>query len=105
MQLEMEERDLQKMATLSRNDEKLDQLQAELDAINKVAGLNLSTVQSLCNTARYNMDLDITQSYCAAKCFYHGILHRNYRKITTAWPFSYSNSLVKLSLCNTIHLQ
>ena len=52
MQLEMEERDLQKMATLSRNDEKLDQLQAELDAINKVAGLNFSTVKSLCNTAR-----------------------------------------------------
>ena len=44
MQLEMEERDLQKMATLSRNDEKLDQLQAELDAINKVTGLNFIIV-------------------------------------------------------------
>ena len=73
MQLEMEERDLQKMATLSRNDEKLDQLQAELDAINKVAEPVFSTVQSLCNT-----DLDITQSYCAPKYFYRGILQRNY---------------------------
>ena len=79
MQLEMEERDLQKMATLSRNDEKLDQLQAELDAINKVTGPSLSTVQSLCSIARYNMDFGyITVILCSQIFFYLGILQRNY---------------------------
>ena len=37
MQLAIEERDLQKMATLSQNDEKLDELQARLESISKVS--------------------------------------------------------------------
>ena len=37
MQLAMEERDLQKMATLSQNDEKLDELQTRLESISKVS--------------------------------------------------------------------
>ena len=36
MQLAIEERDLQKMATLSQHDEKLDQLQSKLHAVQKV---------------------------------------------------------------------
>ena len=33
----------------------------------------------------------------ASKLFYHGILLRNYRKMTIKWSFSY-NSFVKLSV-------
>ena len=37
------------------------------------------------------------------RCFLcHGILQRNYRKMTIKWSFSY-NSIVKLSLYNTVH--
>ena len=39
----------------------------------------------------------------APKFFYHGILQRNYRKMTITWSFSY-NSFVKLYLYNMIHL-
>ena len=37
MQLAIEERDLQKMATLSQNDEKLSELQTKLETITKVS--------------------------------------------------------------------
>ena len=47
MQLAMEERDLQKMATLSQHDEKFDQLQAELDAVNKVGVMNFGQLSAL----------------------------------------------------------
>ena len=40
----------------------------------------------------------------APKIFNHGILQRNFRKMTIRWSFSYV-SFVKLSLYNTIHLQ
>ena len=33
-------------------------------------------------TTGYNTDLDITQSCCGSKIFFHGILQRNYRKMT-----------------------
>ena len=57
------------------------------------------TVQSHYKVPQYNMDLDITWP----KYFYHGILPRDYRKMTIKRSFSY-NSFVKLSLYNMIHL-
>ena len=53
-------------------------------------GCPISIVQSLYNTPRYNMDLDIMLAI-----FYHGILQRNYRKMTFNWSFSY-NCFVKI---------
>ena len=55
----------------------------------------------------YNADLDITQSCCGSQFFYHGILQRNYRKMTIKWSFSY-NSFVKFPIItwytyNTVH--
>ena len=43
------------------------------------------------------MDLNITWSCCVSHIFYHGILQRNYRKMTIKWSFSY-NSFVKFPL-------
>ena len=61
--------------------------------------INVRTVQSLYNTPHYNTDLDITHS-CNS---FHGILQRNYRKMTIEWSFSY-NSFVKLPFYNMVHL-
>ena len=44
MQLAMEEKDLQKMATLSQHDEKLDELKTKLEAVTRVSGDNLCAV-------------------------------------------------------------
>ena len=55
-----------------------------------------ATVQSLYNTPHYYMYLDLTQLCCDSHFFYHGILQRNYRKMTIEWSFSYY-SFVKLS--------
>ena len=52
-------------------------------------------MQSLYNAPH----LGITQACCDFHIFYHGILQRNYRKMTMEWSFSY-NSFVKLSLYN-----
>ena len=63
----------------------------------------LHTVQSLYNTPNFNMNVNLTHSCCVSQFFYHGILQRNYRKMTIKWSFSYS--FVKLSLYNKIDLQ
>ena len=47
----------------------------------QLAGLCIYTVLSLYNTLLYNTFFDITQS-CLAPIFFHGILQRNYRKMT-----------------------
>ena len=49
-----------------------------------------NTVQLLYNTPHYSMDLDITWSCCGSQIFYHGILQRNYKKITIKWSFFYN---------------
>ena len=59
--------------------------------------IECTTVQSLYNTPCCNRNWDITQSCCGSQSFYHGILRRNYRKMTILWSFSYK-SIVKLSL-------
>ena len=61
-----------------------------------------NTAQALYNTPHYNTDLNNnTVILWLPKCiamelFCHGILQRNYRKMTILWSFSY-NSFVKLS--------
>ena len=47
-------------------------------------------VQSLYKTLHYKMDLDITRSCCGSQVFNHGILPKNYRKMTIKWSFSYT---------------
>ena len=42
----------------------------------------ICTVQFLYNTPLYNIDLDITLSFCGSKNFKHGNLQRNYKKMT-----------------------
>ena len=64
--------------------------------------LYIYTVQSLYNTPCYSTDFDIHSH--VAPIFYHEILQRNYRKMTTPWSFSY-NSVVKLALHIMILLQ
>ena len=59
--------------------------------------LKVVTVQSLYNTPHYNTDLDITCHGVAKKKVNHGILQRNYKKMTIKWPFSYV-FFAKLSL-------
>ena len=61
-------------------------------------GLKMSNrLQSFYSIPPYNTDLDITQSCCGSQFFYHGILQRNYRKMTIKWSFSY-NSFVKFPI-------
>ena len=60
------------------------------------------TVQSLYNTPCYNADLGLTRSCCGSHFFYHGILQRNFRKMTIVWSFSY-NFLVKFILYFFVH--
>ena len=43
------------------------------------------------------MNTEQSHNVVALKCFYHGILQRDYRKMTIKWSFSY-NSFLKLSL-------
>ena len=64
---------------------------------------NQTTVQSLYNTPRYNMDWISLSHIVAPKFFYHSILQRNLKKLTLKCSFSY-NSFEKLFLYNTIHL-
>ena len=61
------------------------------------------TVQFLYKKLHYHSNLDILRSCCGSQVFYHGILQRNYRKMTIIWSFSY-NSFVKLLLYNTVLL-
>ena len=63
-----------------------------------------NTLQSFYNTPHYNKGLIYaTVKLWPRKYFYHGILQRNYGKMTMKWSFSY-NYFVKLSLYYRIHL-
>ena len=62
----------------------------------------MSTVWSLYNISHYNSDFNRTWLYWGSQFFYHGILQKNYRKMTIKWSFSY-NSFVELSFFDTIY--
>ena len=47
-----------------------------------ISSNRVSIVQSFYNTSSYNTELDVTRSCCGSQIFYHGILQRNYRKMT-----------------------
>ena len=57
------------------------------------------TMQSFYNTPHYNTNLDITWSCSGYQIFYHGILQRNYWKMTMNPKIPF----VKLSLYNTTY--
>ena len=61
-----------------------------VDRLNTGAFGEQGTVQSLYNTPRYNMDLDITGIWLR-NFFYTANLQMNYREMTIKWSFSYDS--------------